>query len=311
MVSLTAFFMNNEFNRTYLTLDGFVQVHKYRYLYFVIILTLYILIIIFNFTIVYLIWTHRNLHEPMYIFIAALLLNSVLFSTNVYPKLLVDFLSEKQIVSYSACLCQAILFYAIGGSEFLLLSAMAYDRYVSICKPLLYPTIMTKTTVIYLLVLAWLLPPLVLLGSAIYYSRRKVCDFSLAGLFCNNSIVNLLCVKTRLMLIVSFFNMCNLLVLPVIFILFTYARIFLISYHSCKEVRKKAAETCLPHLMVLLSFTCLCVFDIIIIRVDSDFPKTARFVMTLQLVLYHPLFNPIMYGLRMKEIYKHLKRLFW
>uniref|UniRef100_A0A3Q3GK32 G-protein coupled receptors family 1 profile domain-containing protein n=1 Tax=Labrus bergylta TaxID=56723 RepID=A0A3Q3GK32_9LABR len=226
----------------------------------------------------------------MYIFIAALLLNSVLFSTNVYPKLLVDFLSEKQIVSYSACLCQNLLF-----SEFLLLSAMAYDRYVSICKPLLYPTIMTKTTVIYLLVLAWLLPPLVLLGSAIHYSRRKVCDFSLAGLFCNNSIVNLLCVKTRLMLIVIFFLMCNILVLPVIFILFTYARIFLISYHSCKEVRKKAAETCLPHLMVL---------------VDSDFPKTARFVMTLQLVLYHPLFNPIMYGLRNKEMYKHLKSLF-
>merc|ERR1712035_31842 len=115
--------------------------------------TVYILIICCNFTIVCLIWIHKNLHEPMYIFIAALLLNSVVFSTALYPKLLIDFLSEQQIISYSACLFQYFIFYSLSGSEFLLLSAMAYDRYVSICKPLQYPTIMRKTTVSVFLVL--------------------------------------------------------------------------------------------------------------------------------------------------------------
>ena len=106
--------MDDELNVTYITLGGYVEVDKYRYVYFVILSIVYILIICSNSTIVYLIVIHKNLHEPMYIFIAALLINSVLFSTAIYPKLLVDFLSEKQIISYSACLFQFYLFYSLG-----------------------------------------------------------------------------------------------------------------------------------------------------------------------------------------------------
>ncbi|KAM4730663.1 LOW QUALITY PROTEIN: olfactory receptor 11A1-like [Anableps anableps] len=150
--------MDEGFNVTYIILGGHVEVDKYRFLYFVIILTVYFLIISCNSTIVCLIWTHQNLHHPMYIFIAALLINSVLWSTVIYPKLLTDFLSEKQIISYSACLLQFHMFYSLGGSEFLLLAAMAYDRYVSICKPLQYPPIMKKTTVCAFLILTWSVP---------------------------------------------------------------------------------------------------------------------------------------------------------
>ena len=101
-----------------------------------------------------------------------------------------------------------------------------------------------------------------------------------------------------------------LLLLPVLFILFTYTRILIITYRSSREVRRKAAQTCLPHLIVLINFSCLCAYDVIIVELESDFPKTVHLIMTLQIILYHPLFNPIMYGLKMKEIYKHLKRLF-
>ncbi|XP_061734832.1 olfactory receptor 10K1-like [Nerophis ophidion] len=198
--------MDAEFNGTFITLGGFVDVDKYRYLYFVIFLTLYILILCTNCTIIGLIWVHRDLHEPMYIFIAALSLNSLLFSTAIYPKLCIDILSQKQTIFYSACLFQYFLYYSFAGSDFLLLSAMAYDR--------------------------------------------------------------------------------------------------------CAEVRKKAAETCLPHLMVLFSFVCLVLFDVIIARLESDLPKIVRLIMTLQIVVYNPLFNPIIYGVKMKEIWKHIKRLF-
>ncbi|KAM8748568.1 olfactory receptor 6K3-like [Acanthopagrus schlegelii] len=75
-------------------------------------------------------------------------------------------------------------------------------------------------------------------------------------------------------------------------------------------ITKKAAQTCLPHLLVLISFSCLCAYDVVIVCLEFDFPRTASFIMTLQAVLYHPLFNPIIYGLKMKEITKHLKRLF-
>ncbi|XP_041806024.1 olfactory receptor 11A1-like [Chelmon rostratus] len=302
--------MEDEFNVTYITLDGHVEVHKYRYLYFVIMFTVYVLIICSNSTVTCLICIHQNLHEPMYIFIAALSVNSVLYSTAIYPKLLIDFLSEKQIISYSACLFQGLTYYTLVYSEFLLLAAMSYDRYVSICKPLQYPAIMKKTTTSVLLVLAWLMPACEIAVAGSLTVNIKLCGFTLKGIFCNNSLFDLYCVHIEALSVYGVVILLNMALLPVLFILFTYTRIFVISYKSCREVRRKAAQTCLPHLMVLMNFSCFITYDVIIVRLEAGFPKTARLIMTLQVILYHPLFNPIIYGLKMKEISKHLRRLF-
>ncbi|XP_068186373.1 olfactory receptor 4N2-like [Antennarius striatus] len=299
-----------DLNVTYIILGGYVEVHKYKCLYFIIIFTAYIFIVCSNCTIVYLIWSHQNLHEPMYIFIAALLINSVLYSTVIYPKLLIDFLSEKQIISYSACVLQCFVFYSFGGSEFLLLLGMAYDRYVSICKPLQYPVIMKKTTVCIFLAVSWLLPAAELVAAVIISLNRKLCNFTLKGIFCNNSIYKLPCVPSRTISIYTVLILISVALLPLSFILFTYAKIFTVTYRSSREVRKKAVETCLPHLLVLINFFLLCMYEFIIVRLESNIPKVARFIMTLQLILYHPVFNPIIYGLKMKEIHKHMKRLF-
>ncbi|XP_018529682.1 olfactory receptor 11A1-like [Lates calcarifer] len=302
--------MDDELNVTYITLSGYVEIDRYRYVYFFVMFTVYILIICSNSTIVSLIVIHKHLHEPMYIFIAALLLNCVLFSTVIYPKLLIDVLSEKQFISYSACVFQFFLYYSLGTSEFLLLAAMSYDRYVSICKPLQYPTIMRKNTVRILLVLAWLVPACHSALPLILRTETKLCNFTLKGIFCNNTMYQLHCVTSRLLSIYGVVALVDLVILPMLFIIFTYIKIIIISYQSCREVRKKAAETCLPHLLVLISFSCLSAYDISIARVESNFPKTARLVMMLQVVFYHPLFNPLIYGLKMKEISKHLRRLF-
>ncbi|KAM9342325.1 olfactory receptor 2A12-like [Pholidichthys leucotaenia] len=302
--------MDVELNLTYVTLGGHVEVHKYRYLYFLLMFTAYILIILFNGCIIRLIVIHRNLHEPMYIFIAALLLNSVLFSTNIYPKLLIDFLSEKQIISYQACLLQIFIFYALSCSEFVLLAAMAYDRYVSICKPLQYPTIMRKSTVNLCLGLAWLVPACQITVPIALEANAKLCSFTLKGIFCNNSITRLNCVTSRVVTVYGVIVLLNISVFPLLFILFTYAKIFIITHNSQREVRRKAVQTCLPHLLVLISFSCLVTYDVIIVKLESSIPQTARLIMTLQVILYHPLFNPIMYGLKMKEISKHIKRLY-
>ncbi|XP_022595910.1 olfactory receptor 11A1-like [Seriola dumerili] len=301
--------MDDELNVTYITLGGYLEVQKYRYLYFVIMFTVYILIICCNSTIVCLIVIHRNLHEPMYIFIAALLINSVLYSTNIYPKLLIDFLSENQIITYSACLLQWYIYYTLATSEFLLLSAMAYDRYVSICKPLQYPTVMRKTTIKVFLVSAWLVPACELAVAVVLYANVKLCHSTLKGLFCNSSGYTLQCVPSVVLSIYGVFTLLNIGLFPMLFILFTYTRILIISYRSCNNVRKKAAQTCLPHLLVLINFSCLITYDVIVVRLESDFPKLARLIMTLQMIMYHPLFNPFIYGLKMKEISKHLKGL--
>ena len=310
MVKFVTFSMDDGLNVTYITLDGYMELDKYRYLYFVIMLTAYFLIICSNSIIVYLIWSHQNLHEPMYIFIAALSVNSVLFSTAIYPKLLIDSLSEKQIISHGACFFQWFVFYSSGGSDFVLLAAMAYDRYVSICKPLQYPTIMRTTTVNICLGLAWLLPACQVAGGVAMIANRQICNFTLKGVICNSLVQKLICVSARVLYVYGLVCLMNLVLIPVLLILLTYTKIFIVSAHSCREVRRKAAQTCLPHLTVLINFTGLSAFDIIIARLEYDVPKTLRFIMTLQMIFFSPLFNPIIYGVKMKEISKHLKRLF-
>ncbi|XP_034417859.1 olfactory receptor 2T2-like [Cyclopterus lumpus] len=301
--------MDNSLNVTYITFGGHVEVHKYRYLYFVIMFTLYILTISCNLTIVCIIVIHKSLHEPMYIFIAALLINSVLFSTAIYPKLLIDFLSEKQIISYSACLLQWFTYYSLLGSDFFLLSVMAYDRYVSICNPLQYPTIMSKTTVNILLISAWIVPACQVSVPMCLSANKKICNFYLKGIICNSTVHKLHCVTSRMLNIYGLVVFVSAVLFPVLFILFTYTRILVVSYR-CQGVRRKAAQTCLPHLLVLFSFSCLSAYDVLLARLEIDFPKTLRLIMALQVVIYHPLFNPIIYGLKMRGIYVHLKMLF-
>uniref|UniRef100_A0A3Q2XF54 G-protein coupled receptors family 1 profile domain-containing protein n=1 Tax=Hippocampus comes TaxID=109280 RepID=A0A3Q2XF54_HIPCM len=267
-----------------LFLGGYIDVDKYRYVYFVFFLTLYVLILCSNGTIICLIWIHRNLHEPMYIFIAALSLNSLLFSTTIYPKLIVDVLSQRQSISHSL-----FLFYALGASDFFLLSAMAYDRYVSICKPLQYATTMRTTNVTIFLALAW---------------------FVSGGIFCNNTVNKLQCVRSETTVVYGVFVFISIVILPVLFILFTYVKIFIVAYCRCGGAWEKAAETCLPHLMVLICFSCLAAFDVIVDQAGSELPKTVRLIMMLQIVVYNPLLNPIIYGVKMKEIWKHIKKLF-
>uniref|UniRef100_A0AAQ6IET9 G-protein coupled receptors family 1 profile domain-containing protein n=1 Tax=Anabas testudineus TaxID=64144 RepID=A0AAQ6IET9_ANATE len=248
--------MDDKLNTTYLTFAGYMEVDKYRYLYFVVIFIVYIVIICSNSTIVYLIWIQNILHEPMYIFIAALLMNSILFSTNIYPKLLF------------------YMFYSLGGSEFLLLAAMSYDRYVSICKPLQYPTIMSETTVSTFLVLAWLVPACQLGVATVLSANEKLCSYVLQGIYCNNIVYKLQCVISIDRTIRDIIIMVNVALLPLMFILFTYTRILVICYRSCREVRQKAAQTCLPHLIVLIIFSCLCIYDVILVQLESHFPKT-------------------------------------
>ncbi|XP_028250315.1 olfactory receptor 6N2-like [Parambassis ranga] len=302
---------NHGLNVTYITFVGHVELDKYRFLYFMVTFVVYILILCTNSTILCLIWIHKNLHQPMYIFIGALLLNSVLYSTTIYPKLLIDFLSDRQVVSYSMCILQCFVYYSLNGSEFFLLSVMAYDRYVSICKPLRYASIMRKTTVSILLVLAWLLPACQLVPSVVLGNSLEICSFTLNGIFCNNAMSKIYCMKSQASYIVyGAFIVLTTVLLPLLFILFTYTKILIAAYRSCRDIRKKAAQTCLPHLLVLISFSCLCSYDVIIARLEINLSNTARFIMTLQLVIYHPLFNPIIYGLKMQEISKHLRRLF-
>ncbi|KAM4608714.1 olfactory receptor 13C2-like [Polymixia lowei] len=228
-------------------------------------LIIFILIICGNSFVVYIICIHRSLHEPMYILIAALLMNSVFISTTIYPKLLIDFLSVKQVISYPFCVFQAFIHYSFGGSEFLLLTAMSFDRYVSICKPLRYPTLMRITTIRIVLVSSWLLPACELAGSALLATRLKPCKFILNGrVNCDfYSIAKLTCGNRTDIQVYGALMIINLIFLPLFFIIFTYTRILIITFRSSKTLRNKAVQTCLPHLLTLINLSMLSGFEVI------------------------------------------------
>uniref|UniRef100_A0A3B3DPL6 G-protein coupled receptors family 1 profile domain-containing protein n=1 Tax=Oryzias melastigma TaxID=30732 RepID=A0A3B3DPL6_ORYME len=189
------------------------------------------------------------------------------------------------MISYEACLLQIFVFYSLSCSEFLLLAVMSYDRYVSICKPLQYTILMKKTTVVILLGLAWILPfchlVIIIAGNA----NSQLCSFSLKGIFCNNSLNYLFCAGSKALLTFGLVTLFNIAILPMLFIIFTYAKILIVAYKSCKEVRRKAAQTCLPHLLVLINYSCLLTYDMLIIRLESNFSNTARFIITLQMII--------------------------
>ncbi|XP_077384306.1 olfactory receptor 2AG2-like [Festucalex cinctus] len=292
-----------------LNLGGFIDVEQYRYVYLMFFLVLYVLILCSNGVIICLIWIHRNLHEPMYVFIAALSLNSLLFSTVIYPRLCADVLSNQQTISYSACLIQLFFFYSLGGSDILLLLAMSYDRYVSICRPLQYASTMGTTTVSIFLAVAWFVPACQVLVTIAFQSKQKICSLTLGGLFCNAAMMKVYCMLPAYLTVWTLTCVTCTALLPVLFILFTYFKIFTVAYRSHGEVCKKVVDTCLPHLLVLMATFSLITFEIIIVPLEYVFPKNVRLILTLQTVVYNPLFNPIIYGVKMKEIQKHIKKL--
>ncbi|XP_053347914.1 olfactory receptor 10J5-like [Clarias gariepinus] len=298
-------------NVTYLTLDGHVALNNYRYVYFSITLTVYISIIVFNTIIIFVIFINRHLHEPMYIFIAALLCNALSGATALYPKLLIDLLSEKQIASYSGCLFQAFYVYWYASSEFALLSAMAYDRYVAICKPLHYTALINMRTVKKLLCLSWLLPCCEIGTGALLISQLQLCEFKLKRIYCHGySIIKLGCTEVSLNYLYGIFIFCIAEFPPLIFIFYSYVKIIFVCLKNSKDFRRKALQTCLPHLLIFIIFFVNTCFEIINSRVDSNqIPHIIIMILSVAYLLIPPLFNPIIYGLKLQEIFKIIKRL--
>ncbi|XP_027011394.1 putative gustatory receptor clone PTE03 [Tachysurus fulvidraco] len=303
--------MDNSTSITYFTLEGHVGLEYYRYFYFTFALTVYLMIICFNTVIISIIYKNKHLHEPMYIFIAALLCNSLFGSTALYPKLLTDLMSENQIASYEACIFQAFCMYTYASSEFVLLSAMAYDRYVSICKPLHYATILKMHIVKKLLFLSWFLPSCTIGITVLLTSRLQLCKFKLNRIYCDNfSIVKLSCKETSLNNIYGLFIFSITVFPPVIFIIYSYVKILSVCLKNSKDFRRKALQTCLPHLIIFIIFSVNVCFEIINSRIESkQIPHIITMIISVEYLLIPPLFNPIIYGLKLQEILNSIRRL--
>ncbi|XP_075996673.1 olfactory receptor 11A1-like [Genypterus blacodes] len=300
-------------NGSSLSLHGFSQLSEQRLLFFCVFAAAYLFVVLSDSLVVYLVLARRSLHRPMYVFVAALLLNSLLGSTAIYPKLLRGFLSDRAVsVSRSECLVQAFLVYMAGASSFLLLSVMAFDRYLSICRPMRYASLMTPSAVSALLLGSWLLPVCLVGGFTLQVGQLQLCSFDTQRLFCNTfTFMKLSCGgrETAAAKVYGLFLTGLMVFLPACFVLFSYCRILAVCLRRSRAFSWKALYTCLPHLLVFFNYLLCTGYELIGLRLQPDRDGPAALAASIGMMIVPTVFNPVIYGLKTREVFKHVKAL--
>ncbi|XP_012682511.1 olfactory receptor 1-like [Clupea harengus] len=292
-----------------LSLSGLQEVRNYRSLYFVLTAVTFLLIISVNLTLIITIAVEKSLHEPMYIFLSNLCVNGLYGTFGFYPKILKDLNSDVHVISYGFCLAQLFIIYTSVLWEISLLTSMAYDRYVAICRPLEYHRLMTPLMVIKLLVFAWCFPLVWSVVAIIFTSRLPLCGSHIDKLYCDNwSVVKLSCVPTTHNNIIGFIIII-MQIAQALFTLYSYCRIVRICLKS-HEGRVKFMQTCIPHLLTIINFIFATIFDVMYSRyTSSNMPLSLRNILAVEFLVIPPLFNPIVYGLSLQQVRNKLIRI--
>ncbi|KAM9852903.1 olfactory receptor 6N1-like [Aulostomus maculatus] len=313
LLQYAAVSMLNQTHIDVLTLSGFQGLQPFGALYFCIASAGYLLILLLNVSILVLICGQRRLHQPMYIFLANLLLNTLIGCVAFYPKLLHDLLCEVQLISRTGCILQAFWVHMYVSVECSILTVMAYDRYAAVVHPLTYHSLLNSSMVCKLLAAAWMLP---LVGQTCLMSLSSMlplCASHISRTFCDNrSISNLSCVDISLISLLEIVIAAIVVFLPLLLIFSCYVKILIISVPMSKTGRaSKALSTCIPHLVTYVSFVTSIVFEVIQPALATKtIPQVIRVVMSMEGFMVPPLLNPLIYGLTMTDIRNDIRRLF-
>ncbi|XP_036393572.1 olfactory receptor 52K1-like [Megalops cyprinoides] len=284
--------------------------HPVNYLFVTLIFLLYLLSIFSNISLMLIIYVESSLHKPMYIFLFNLAINGLIGSSAVWPKIMENLLSDTQESSYEGCLIQVFVVTVYGGTAYTILTVMAYDRYLSICKPLQYHSIMTSTKVKQLLAVVYIFPIASISGQVSLTSKLPLCRYNIQRLFCDNlSIVNLSCVKSNLNNVYGLCMFALIAVFPFVIVVLSYVKILLVSLKTSKEAQKKALSTCTPHLITFINFSLASLFSVIYNRVHLHLPAGVNIFFSLHYILIPPLLHPIVYGIKTQEIRKCLTKI--
>nr|XP_034957152.1 olfactory receptor 14J1-like [Zootoca vivipara] len=301
--------MNNLTSMSTFLLLGFSDIRELQILHFFVFLALYIIAIIGNLLIVVAIVLDHHLQTPMYFFLLNLAMLDIGTISVIVPKSIALSFLNSRFISYFGCVAQVFFFMLFGTSSFALLTIMAYDRYVAICNPLHYETIMHKAACIRMVVIVWTI--------CILYAVLHT-GSTFANTFCSNAVNQFFCeIPPLLKLSCSNFYLVEvgLLVLSsgialgcFVFIILTYMQIFstVLKIPSVRG-KKKALSTCLPHLTVVSFFLLSGVFAYG--RPPSDSSSDLDIVVSVMYSIIPATLNPFIYSMRNKEIKTALSKL--
>ncbi|KAL2096013.1 hypothetical protein ACEWY4_008161 [Coilia grayii] len=295
--------MNASLTSDTLTFTVFADIGSVGYVLLVVALLAYLATVLASGTVMILIFVDTSLHKPMYIFLFCLILNGLIGSTAVWPKIMDILSTNSPLISWKGCIAQVFFVLSYGVCNYSLLAVMAYDRFVSIFQPLQYHTIMTPLKVKQLMFVANLMPAAVMLGQTYIASRLPLCRFEVHKIFCASlAVVSLSCSGSQLSDLYGIINTILFVVLPVFLILLSYVKIIVLSLKASTNARKKVFETCSPHIITFVNFSLVSLFSLVYNRYNSFIPAEANIVLSVNYILFPPLLHPIIYGIKTQEI---------
>ncbi|XP_076994141.1 olfactory receptor 2T29-like [Tamandua tetradactyla] len=276
----------------------------------VVIFVIFLMALSGNAILIFLIYSNAHLHTPMYFFISQLSLMDVMYISVTVPKMLMDQVRGVNMISIPECGIQMFLYVTLAGSEFFLLAAMAYDRYVAICHPLRYPVLMNHRVCLLLASGCWFLgsvdgfmiTPITM--SFPVCRSRKIHHF-----FCEvPAIIKLSCSDTSLYEVLLYLCCVLMLLIPVVVISGSYYFIILTIHRmNSAEGRKKAFATCSSHMTVVTLFYGAAIYTYML---PSSFHTPEKdMVVSFFYTVLTPVLNPLVYSLRNKDVTGALKKM--
>ncbi|XP_044155425.1 olfactory receptor 11L1-like [Bufo gargarizans] len=300
----------NQTRVTEFILLGFGNLHSFTIVFFILFLIIFLFTVIGNLLIIILVSTNVQLQSPMYYFLCHLSFSDLIISMNIVPNMLGSILYGGKKMTFIDCITQFYFFSGTTITECFLLSIMSYDRYLAICNPLRYSSIMDFKSQIYLSLWPWLLGlTLNLIGvlpiSNYIFCDKNIIDHLYCGIF---PLQKLSCSDTSIIELEIFLFSMPLFILPCGFIIVTYVYIFFtIVKIPTTTSKQKAFSTCSSHLIVVGTF-----YGTLIVK--HMIPSIGRALLIHKIVsllhtVFTPLFNPIVYSLRNQDIVMALKKL--